>query len=710
MKRTHWHVLAMVVAGFVLLAACSDDEPSQQSSPDVAADSVADRDSGDSPSDAARTDTPADTGTTTEPPADRGQAQPRADCLADSTTIALINGVILTVDATDSQASSLLIEDSRITAVGDSITVPEGACIVDLAGHTVVPGFIDSHVHFSRDWVWPGYFLWQIEEARSTQDVLDGLRARIETVPAGEYITVIGGYPTNAFALPTLAELDAAAPDHPVYLQASFSGPATVNSLAKAHLEANGHSSIAANGSIPLDRQTRTPRAVQILQGEQTEADAERAAKEYMTWANSMGITTVIDMSSTGDADRAYQLWESDQLTLRMRLRFGGLGTIETTIRAVEAALARVGDGDDMLRVIGVGEFSLGGFGDTTADFAAGWSEIAALGWPLAQHSLRPAENDAHLSAFEEVNASTPLADLHWSLDHASQVSPDQLSRLAQLGVGVGVHNFAYYGSFGGGAPFRDIIDAGVTAGAGSDGRAIGPLDPWQGIHYMVTGRTIAGSLVNDGQQITRLEALRLYTMGSAWTALEEDQLGSIEVGKFADLVILNADFLTLPEDEIDDIAAAMTFVGGVLVYDDGTLSAANDDNASSASIAGEAAAFTLLEWNITGGQVARNRSIVQDIFATEDADIIVLQETGRGAATIAEILGDDYTLVVATRGQDIWVKDNGRFNVTATDLFDGGCDDFDLATASVTLEDTRSDGRLLHLYSSHFCIPTAAF
>ena len=222
----------------------------------------------------------------------------------------------------------------------------------------------------------------------------------------------------------------------------------------------------------------------------------------------------------------------------------------------------------------------------------------------------------------------------------------------------------------------------------------------------MVTGRTISGSLVNDGQQITRLEALRLYTMGSAWTALEEDRLGSIEVGKFADLVILNADFLTLPEDEIDDIAAAMTFVGGVLVYDDGTLSAANDDNASSASIAGEAAAFTLLEWNITGGQVARNRSIVQDIFATEDADIIVLQETGRGAATIAEILGDDYTLVVATRGQDIWVKDDGRFRVTATDLFDGGCDGFDLATASVTLEDTRSDGRLLHLYSSHFCIP----
>ena len=111
-----------------------------------------------------------------------------------------------------------------------------------------------------------------------------------------------------------------------------------------------------------------------------------------------------------------------------------------------------------------------------------------------------------------------------------------------------------------------------MTAGAGSDGRAIGPLDPWQGIHHMITGRTISGSLVNDGQQITRLEALRMYTMGSAWTAVEEDQLGSIEIGKLADLVVLDADFLNVPDDEIDDISAALTLVGGVVVYHDNSL------------------------------------------------------------------------------------------------------------------------------------------
>ena len=555
----------VLIVPALLAAACSSD-PDPATSPE--------------PDDASTTTTASSTPTptiTSGDDVDGNSAEAEATCLDDNpVVVALVNGVILTVDATDSQVSSVLIEGSRVTAVGDSITVPEDACVVDLAGRTVVPGFIDSHVHFSRDWAWPGHFLPEIEDARSTQDVLDAIAARVDSVPDGEYITVVGGYPTGAFDLPTLSELDEVAPDHPVYLQASFSGPSAVNTLAKSHLESNGHGTIADDGSIPAGGggATRTPQAIQILQREQTDADVERSAMEYMTWANSMGITTVIDVPGGGDVEVAYGLWDSDDLTVRMRLRYGGLGTIEATIQSVEAGLERVGDGDDMMRVIGVGEFSVGGFGDTTSDFAAGWSEIASRGWPLAQHSLQAAENDAHISAFEEVDATTPLADLHWSLDHASVVTPENLARLADLGVGVGVHNFAYYGSFGAGAPFRDIIDAGVTAGAGSDGRAIGPLDPWQGIHYMVTGETISGSLVNDGQQISRLEALRLYTMGSAWTALEEDQLGSIEVDKLADLVVLDADFLNVADDELDDISAALTLVGGVVVYNDNSLSA----------------------------------------------------------------------------------------------------------------------------------------
>ena len=324
MKTACLRALGIVLAGLALLAGCTGEQPSAQGTPSPPTESV-----GETPSSAT--------------PAAQTRPQLLSVCLVDATTIALINGVILTVDATDSQASSVLIEGSRISAVGDSITLPEGACVVDLGGRTVVPGFIDSHVHFTRDWLWPGYFLWQIEDARSTQDVLDGLRERVESVPAGEYIAVVGGYPTSAFGLPTLAELDAVAPDHPVYLQASFSGPAVVNSLAKADLEANGLATIAASGRIPVDNSSRTPRAIQILRSGQTNADAERAAMEYMSWANSMGITTVIDMSSTGDVEMAYQLWEGDDLTVRMRLRFGGLGTIALWLLLVPLTIGLAG-------------------------------------------------------------------------------------------------------------------------------------------------------------------------------------------------------------------------------------------------------------------------------------------------------------------------------------------------------------------------------
>jgi len=117
---------------------------------------------------------------------------------------------------------------------------------------------------------------------------------------------------------------------------------------------------------------------------------------------------------------------------------------------------------------------------------------------------------------------------------------------------------------------------------------------------------------------------------------------------------------------------------------------------------------FRVLAWNITGREVVANRTIVEGVFATESADVIALQETGRGAATIAEILESEYTLVAALDGQDIWIKDDGRFNVIEDNQhsFDGGCNGFDLGSSSATLEDMLSDGKLLYLYSSHFCIP----
>ena len=497
----------------------------------------------------------------------------------------LINGRILTMDDNDTIASSVRIESDRIVAVGDVGPVA-GDCVIDLGGRPVTPGLIDSHIHVVQPSQAPGHFLSSFETASYIPDLLTKLSDRANSVPSGEFITAVGGLGPPQFAegrLPTLAELDSAAPDHPVYLQVGFGDPAVTNTLGKEYFEAAGVS-VGADGA--MGRAAVGP-ALTVLLMNQTDAEARTAALEYMEYANSVGLTTVIDqgccrwfgVNLSPDEVHGYQtfydLWEQGELTVRLRLRFGGGGSpgpdgVLPVVRIREAAMERIGDGDDMLRIVGVGEFTVGGFGQTTGvPFEEAWGQIAELGWSLSQHSASAAEHEVHIAAFEAVNANTPIAELRWSLDHAFEVTVEHLSRLRNIGVGVAVSNTAYLPitRLLGAAPFRDILDSGVQAVATSDSSNIGPLNPWLNIYFMVTGKNVAGELVNDGQQITRLEALRLYTVGSSWFSFEEDRLGSIEAGKLANLVVLSDDYLSVPEEEIKGLSSVLTIVGGKVVY-----------------------------------------------------------------------------------------------------------------------------------------------
>lgn len=270
-----------------------------------------------------------------------------------------------------------------------------------------------------------------------------------------------------------------------------------------------------------------------------------------------------------------YDHWEQGELSLRLRLRFGGGGPpgpdgLPRAVTIRDAAMESIGEEDDMLRIVGVGEFTVGGFGQTSGvPFVEAFGQIAERGLTLSQHSISADEHEAHIAAFEAVNANIPVANLRWSLDHGFSLTREHLSRLKDIGAGIIVSNTAYLPitPFSGAAPYRDILDIGVRAGASSDSSNISPLNPWLNIYFMVTGKNVAGELVNDGQQINRLEALRLYTMGSAWFSSEEDELGSIEVGKLADLVVLNDDYLSVSEDEIKGISSVLTIVGGNVVY-----------------------------------------------------------------------------------------------------------------------------------------------
>jgi predicted amidohydrolase YtcJ len=227
------------------------------------------------------------------------------------------------------------------------------------------------------------------------------------------------------------------------------------------------------------------------------------------------------------------------------------------------------------MRVSGVGEFATNWplFGTVTPppNYLTALKFVAKQGWAFQQHSLSPDEDKLTATTFEAVNAVTPIADLHWSIAHAPRIDKATIDRLKAVGAGIAVHPFSYLNAAGGGPPLRMILDSGIHVGAGSDAAQISTIDPWLMIYYMVTGKNASGVLVNAGQQITRMEALRLYTVENGWFLHEEDKLGSIEPGKLGDVVVLSGDYFDpkkVSDEGIKQLKSVLTVVDGRVVYD----------------------------------------------------------------------------------------------------------------------------------------------
>lgn len=500
--------------------------------------------------------------------------------------IVLMNGKILTMDNDESIVSAVKIVDGYIVAVGDTLgDIDPGTLIIDLNGRTVTPGMIDSHLHYFRDSHVPGHLFSAIETAFTIQDLLDALSERTTSVPPGEFITVFGRFRTSQFAenrLPTLEELDGAAPDHAVYLHIGFSGPAVTNTMGKEFFEAHGVF-VNENGTFNVG-QTVPP--VQALFGDYTNDDALRTVREYMQFSASLGLTTIQNFSGCGGfggqvgsdvlcEGNYYDLWQQGELKVRVRTSAGATGIntdkngiydIVHNTEAVLQELQNLGGGDNWLDFTTTGEFVVGGFGDINAPFAEAYLQIAERGWSLNQHSISNAENNAHISAFETVNSTVPIADLRWAIEHVFSITDNDINRLKQIGAGVTVQNQQYLlGSSG--PPYRNLVESGIRIGGGTDASAISPMSPWISLYHMVTGRGVSGNVINTGQQISRMEALRLYTTGSAWYTFDEEQLGSIEVGKLADLVVLSADYLTVPDEEIRTLSSVLTIIDGEFIH-----------------------------------------------------------------------------------------------------------------------------------------------
>jgi predicted amidohydrolase YtcJ len=469
------------------------------------------------------------------------------------------------VDGRGVVGSALTIRNGRIAGLGEARDLGSAARTINLGGRTVVPGLFDAHVHYTRAGVNPGYEARRIERAFSIAELQETIAARAASVPAGAFITCIGGWNHTQLAenrRPTKADLDAAAPKHGVYISGTGGGTGAItNSVGRAFLVARGVMVDDTTGSV-----ASAPAAVAALQALQTPEDRLRGTADLNAHASSLGLTGVINAGNLPDQEFALALWRQDMLTVRMRPVFPADSPQEVEARVLNNfSQAGKAVGDDLFRPAGFGE-RIGGTDPMSPQFEPTARMIARHGWLLQQHSITPKENDFHLDAFRSIAREHPIERLRWSIIHLQNIDEPRLKALQQLGCGASAQTWTYFGA-GGGPPFRRIVDSGIRAGVGTDSTNVSALDPWVSLFYMTTGRNVAGVLTNAGQQVSRLEALRLYTEGAAWFSFDDHHVGSFATGKYADLAVLSHDYLTVPEPTIRRIESVLTLLGGNVVH-----------------------------------------------------------------------------------------------------------------------------------------------
>jgi len=500
-----------------------------------------------------------------------------------------INGTILTMDTESSIVSSARVQGNKFVAVGNDIDI-SGDCaqVIDLEGRTVIPGLIDSHTHFIRTAQAPGPFILGQEASSTIAEYQQALRTASEKAAPGEWVVAVGGLTPLQFQeqrLPNTEELTAAVPGNPVWIQRGYLADGIVNELGRRILVERG---------VPVSDDGISPAAeggLRYILRTRTEERMLDRFRDYMNYAVSTGLTTVIDQgccdflgAELDINDRPNfsvldMLWRSDELKLRMRLQYDHRDILEQDdLRSVSARVlnSQVGIGDGFYRVVGVGERVIADEATDEEVFEA-YLNVARAGWPLSQHTIWEDEIERYLSIMERVAAEIPIRELRWSLEHIFEITPNQIERLKAIGVSVRVqdHDILRNGSTGWnpGPPLKTLLESGIRMGAGTDSGVVGSLNPWLALYFMVTGKHMGGELIIPGEQISRLDALRLYTADNAWFLGEEDSLGSIETGKLADLVVLDQPFLEIAEDELRNVASLLTLIDGKVAYATGAFS-----------------------------------------------------------------------------------------------------------------------------------------
>ena len=543
----------------------------------------------------------------------KGSPMHAAPIIAD---LILVNGKFTTLDRANPAPEAVAITGNRFTAVGERAAIMALAGpdtkVIDCGGRRVIPGLADNHIHvirgglnFNMELRWDGL--------TSLSDAMAMLRAQVARTPAPQWVRVVGGFSEHQFAekrLPSLDEINAAAPDTPVFILHLYDR-ALLNAAA---LRAVGYTKDTPNppgGEIQRDASGNptglliaSPNAgilySTLAKGPKLPFEYQlNSTRHFMRDLNRLGVTSVIDAGGgfqnyPDDYAVIQKLHDEGQLTIRIAYNlFTQKAGEEKEDFLRWTRTASYHQGDDYFRLNGAGEmlvFSAADFEDFRMprpempngmeDDLEGVIRILAQNrWPWRMHATYDETITRALDVFEKVNRDIPLDGIHWFFDHAETISERSIDRVAALGGGIAFqHRMAYQGEYfveryGARAaeatpPFKRVLEAGVKTSAGTDATRVASYDPWVSLSWLVTGRTLGGTaLYPQRNLLDRETALRMWTENTTWFSNEEGRKGRIAAGMLADLAVLDRDYFAVPGDEIRQITSVLTIVDGKPVY-----------------------------------------------------------------------------------------------------------------------------------------------
>ncbi|MFC4821750.1 amidohydrolase [Dokdonella ginsengisoli] len=536
-------------------------------------------------------------------------ATPAADLI-------LHSGRITTLDRRLPEAAAVAIGGGRFLAVGrdEDVMALAGADTrrIDLGGRRVLPGLIDNHLHiirgglhFNLELRWDG--------VRSLADAMAMLRHQVAITPPPQWVRVVGGFTEHQFAekrLPSIDELNAVAPDTPVFLLHLYDR-ALLNAAAlravgytKQTPEPPGGEIVRDGAGNPVGLLLAKPNAAilyaTLAKGPKLPFDYQlNSTRHFMRELNRLGVTGAIDAGGgfqnyPEDYAVIEKLAADGQLTIRLAYNlFTQKPKQEKDDFLNWTRTSTYKQGDDYFRHNGAGEmlvFSAADFEDfrqprpdmppqMESELEDVVRILAGNRWPWRMHATYDETISRALDVFERVDRDVPLRGLNWFFDHAETISERSIDRIAALGGGIAVqHRMAYQGEYfveryGAAAaqatpPVARMLEKGVRVSAGTDATRVASYNPWVSLAWLITGRTVGGlGLYPRRNCLDRDTALRMWTENVTWFSNEEGRKGRIQAGQLADLIVPDRDFFGCAEDDIADTTSLLTIVGGRVVH-----------------------------------------------------------------------------------------------------------------------------------------------